>query len=138
MAAHCVPKGRCSVGMTAPHHNRLRHAAKNPPKDSMEFSLLVLRLHEQWQQALQTGSSFNGRETEPDASLLMWHAAPSRLTALYAPAGWLGASLKLPANARDIRWRLLASGAPAGAEPPMNTPKNIDVLFIVVLSPQQS
>ena len=90
--------------------NRLQHAADDPPKESMEFSSLVSRLHQQWQQAVGAGSSFSGRETQPDGSLLIWHATPSRLTALVAPAGWLGASLKLPANARDIRWRLPVSG----------------------------
>jgi signal transduction histidine kinase len=97
--------------------NHLRHTAENPPKDALDFSQLVSRLYEQWQQALRTGSSFNGREAQPDASLLIWHATPSGLTALYAPAGWLGAGLKLPANTDDIRWRLLASSSPAGTEP---------------------
>jgi signal transduction histidine kinase len=97
--------------------NRLSHTSDDPPKDALEFSSLVSRLYEQWQQAIRTGSSFNGREALPDASLLIWHATPSRLAALYAPAGWLGAALKLPANADDIRWKLLASSSPAGAEP---------------------
>jgi signal transduction histidine kinase len=97
--------------------NRLRHTADDPPKDALDFSSLVSRLYDQWQQAQRTGSSFNGRETQPDASLLIWHATPSRLTALYAPAGWLGAGIKLPANAEDIRWRLLASSSLAGTEP---------------------
>jgi len=97
--------------------NRLGHTADDPPKDALDFSLLVSRLYEQWQQALRSGSSSNDRETQPDASLLIWHATPSRLTALYAPAGWLGAGLKLPANADDIRWRLLASNSLAGTDP---------------------
>jgi signal transduction histidine kinase len=97
--------------------NRLRHTADDPPKDALDFSSLVSRLYEQWQQAQRTGSSFNGREVRPDASLLIWHATPLRLTALYAPAGWLGAGIKLPANAEDIRWRLLASGSPADTDP---------------------
>jgi signal transduction histidine kinase len=97
--------------------NRLRHTAENPPKDALDFSTLVSRLYEQWQQALRTGSSFNGRETQPDASLLIWDATPSRLTALYATPAWLGAGIKLPANAEDIRWRLLAASSPAGTEP---------------------
>jgi tetratricopeptide (TPR) repeat protein len=97
--------------------NRLRHTAENPPKDALDFSTLVSRLHEQWQQTLRTGSTFSGREIQPDASLLIWNATPSRLTALYATAEWLDAGIKLPANADDIRWRLLASISPAGTEP---------------------
>ncbi|HXM40038.1 MAG TPA: HAMP domain-containing sensor histidine kinase [Bryobacteraceae bacterium] len=96
--------------------NRIRHTADDPPKDALEFSSLVSRLHEQWQQALRTGSNSSGREARPDASLLIWYSTPTRLTALSAPAGWLGAGLKLPANSGDIRWRLQPSGLPAGAE----------------------
>ena len=97
--------------------NRIRHAADDPPKDAMEFAALVSRLHEQWQQAARTGSNSSDRQAQPDASLLVWYATPTRLTALSAPAGWLGAGLKLPANARDIRWRFMGSGSPSGAQP---------------------
>jgi signal transduction histidine kinase len=83
----------------------------------MEFAALVSRLHEQWQQAARTGSNSSDRQAQPDASLLVWYATPTRLTALSAPAGWLGAGLKLPANARDIRWRFMGSGSPSGAQP---------------------
>jgi signal transduction histidine kinase len=97
--------------------NRILHAADDPPKDSMEFSSLVSRLYEHWHQVVRTGSSSSGREAQPDASLLIWYATPTRLASLLAPAGWLGVSLKLPANAGDIRWRLLPSGSQAGAGP---------------------
>jgi len=97
--------------------NRIRHTAEAPPRDSLEFSALVSRLYEQWQQAVRTGSNSSGRQIQPDASLLIWYATPTRLAALSAPAGWLDASLKLPANAAGIRWRLHASGSPAAAQP---------------------
>jgi signal transduction histidine kinase len=97
--------------------NHIRHTAEEPPKDSLEFSLLVSRLSEEWQKAIRTGSSNNGREPQAAASLLVWYATPARLTALSAPAGWLAASLKLPANASDIRWRLQPSAPQAGAQP---------------------
>jgi len=102
--------------------NRLQHKADDPPKKALEFSSLIASLFDEWQRAVQTASSYNGREAQADASLVLWHATPERLTALFAPAGWLGASMKLPANAGDIRWRLLrnasaASGSKAGAEP---------------------
>jgi signal transduction histidine kinase len=89
----------------------------DPPKDALEFSSLVSRLHEQWQQAVRTGSNSSGRQAQPDASLLIWSATPARLTALSVPAGWLGASLKLPANSADIRWRFQPPGSPAAAQP---------------------
>jgi signal transduction histidine kinase len=97
--------------------NRIRHTSDAPPKDALEFAALVSRLHEQWQRAVRTGANSSGRETQPDASLLIWYATPARLTALSAPAGWLAASLKMPANAADIRWRMATSGAPAAAQP---------------------
>ncbi len=97
--------------------NRIRHTADNPPKDLLELSSLASRLHGQWQQAVRTGSNSSGREAQPDASLLIWYATPTRLTALSAPAGWLGAGLKMPANAADIRWRFPASGSPEVGQP---------------------
>ena len=97
--------------------NRIRRTAESVPKDALEFSLLVSRLHAQWQQTVRTGSNSSGRQVQQDASLLIWYATPQRLAALSAPAGWLGASLKLPVNAADIRWRLADSGAPTGAQP---------------------
>jgi signal transduction histidine kinase len=101
--------------------NRLRHTAEDPPKESVQFSALASRLYEEWQKAVRSGASFSGREAEPDSSLLIWHATPSRLAALFAPPGWLGAGLKLPTNASDIRWKwmapgLSAPGSTAGAE----------------------
>jgi signal transduction histidine kinase/tetratricopeptide (TPR) repeat protein len=97
--------------------NRIRHTADVPPTDALEFSSLVSRLYEHWQQAVRTGSNFSGREAQPDASLTIWYATPGRLTALSAPAGWLTASLKLPASAADIRWRFQPSGSPPAAQP---------------------
>jgi signal transduction histidine kinase len=95
--------------------NRLKGSADDPPKDSFEFSSLVSRLYENWQQAVRTGSSVGGRETEGGTSLLIWRATPSQLTALFVPSGWLGASLRLPATSDDIRWTLQGPGAPAAA-----------------------
>jgi signal transduction histidine kinase len=97
--------------------NRLRHSADVPPKESIEFSALVSRLDEQWQRAVRTGASFSGREAEADGALLMWHATPTKLTAAHAPTGWLSASMKLPFNAADIRWRWMAPGSAASAAP---------------------
>jgi hypothetical protein len=73
-----------------------------PPKEAVALAERVSKLFEQWRQA---GLNFTGRSTEPDGSLLLWQAMPSRLAALSVPAGWLNAALKLPANAGDIRWR---------------------------------
>ena len=97
--------------------NRIRHTADDPPKDSLEFSSLVSRLHAQWQQTVRTALNSRGREVQQDASLLIWYATPERLAAMSAPVGWLGASLKLPVNAADIRWQFQPIGAPPPAEP---------------------
>jgi len=80
----------------------------DPPKEAFGFAERVSQLFAQWRQA---GPNFNGRRSEPDGSLLLWQTTPSRLAVLSVPAGWLDASLKLPANAGDIRWRNDSSAA---------------------------
>lgn len=91
--------------------NRILRTTTEPPEGELEISSLVLRISDQWQRAARTSSSIGGREVRPDASLLIWYATPERLTALLAPAGWLAKTLKLPANAGDIRWKLVSSGS---------------------------
>src|ERR1700678_4491334 len=54
--------------------NRIRHTADVPSTVALEFSSLVSRLYEHWQQAVRTGSNFSGREAQPDASLTIWYA----------------------------------------------------------------
>jgi len=95
--------------------NRIRHTADVPSTVALEFSSLVSRLYEHWQQAVRTGSNFSGREAQPDASLTIWYATLAGLTALSAPAGWLAASLKLPDSATDIRWRFQPCRSPPAA-----------------------
>jgi signal transduction histidine kinase/cytochrome c-type biogenesis protein CcmH/NrfG len=92
---------------------QLRNSSDAPPKASLNFASLVARLYEESQKAIRNGANSNGREFEPDESILLWSATPARLTALYAPPNWLGSSLKLPANARDIRWKWIPPGAKA-------------------------
>ncbi len=96
--------------------NRIQHTTDSPPQDATEFSLLISRLYEQWQQAVRTSSSFNGREVGPDKSLLVWHSTPSRLAALFAPAGWLPGTLKVSANADDIHCQWPVEGSRSGAK----------------------
>ncbi len=93
--------------------NRMRQSAEEPPPNSLALANVVERLHQQWQRAVRSGSSFSGREAKTDSPLLLWHAAPARLAALYASRVWLAANLKLPANASDIRWNWI----PAGGQP---------------------
>jgi signal transduction histidine kinase len=95
--------------------NRLSHTSDAPPKNAAELSSLAALLHKEWQRSILTGASPNDREESADGSLLIWHATPSRLAALSAPTGWLDASLKLPAQAGDIRWRLLGSSEAASS-----------------------
>ncbi len=100
--------------------NRVEHSAKEPPDDSIGFSFLVARLFDEWQRSIRAGTPSSGRETLPDESLLMWHATPSRLTALSLPTVPLRAMVKLPANANDIRWKWQGQwniGEGAGANP---------------------
>ncbi len=86
--------------------NQLRHTAEEPPKDSLDLALAVSRAYE------MARSRSTGREIQSDESLIEWRASAERTAALLAPAGWLGASLKLPPNSSDIRWRLVPPGQP--------------------------
>ncbi|MDQ2898348.1 MAG: HAMP domain-containing histidine kinase [Acidobacteriota bacterium] len=94
--------------------NRLRHSAGGPPRDLLEFSALVSSLYDQWQRAVRSDSGGSVRTMQRDSAPLVWHAAPSRLTALLAPPGWLASGLKLPANASDIHWTPLSAGTTTG------------------------
>ena len=95
--------------------NWLEHTNEDPPKDSMDLSLLVSRLYDQWRPSVRVAESFDTREIAPDQSLLLWHATPLRLTVLSAPAGWLKDVVKLPASARDIGWRWVLTASPSSA-----------------------
>ena len=91
--------------------DRLGINAGQLPQSAVDFAVLVSRLYARWQNAIRADSSAGGREPQPDLSLLVWNATGERLAALVAPRGWLEASLKLPANSGDVRWRLLSTGA---------------------------
>ncbi len=84
--------------------NQLRHTAEEPPKDSLDLALAVSRVYD------MARSRSTGRQIQSDESLLEWYATSERTAALVAPAGWLGASLKLPPNSSDIRWRFVPPG----------------------------
>jgi len=96
--------------------NRLQHTGEEPPKDLAEFSSLVSSLHEQLQRAIRSSSNSGSRQIQPDSGLVVWHAEPSHLTALFLPPGWLASALKLPTNASDIRWRVSTPVSAAGPE----------------------
>jgi signal transduction histidine kinase len=89
--------------------------AEEPPRDLVDFSILVSGLFNRWQNARSQGSNSSSRQLQPDQSLLLWSATSDRITALLAPPDWLTSSIKLPANSGDIRWRLLSLSAAKGA-----------------------
>jgi two-component system phosphate regulon sensor histidine kinase PhoR len=97
--------------------NRLLHSDQEPPRDLAEFSSLVSSLYQRWQGEMHSGSNSSGRQIQPDSSLLVWHAGPSHLTALFLPPNWLASALKLPANANDIHWKVSTSVPVNGPEP---------------------
>jgi signal transduction histidine kinase len=86
-----------------------------PPKASVEFSVLVGSLFSRFQNAQAQGSNTSGRELQPDGSLLLWNARPDRLSAVVAQPDWLNSAAKLPTGSGDIRWSLLSLDAAKGA-----------------------
>lgn len=91
--------------------DRLGLDAGQLPQPAVDFAVLVSRLYARWQSAIRADASAGGREPQPDLSLLVWNATGERLAALVAPRRWLEASLKMPANSGDVRWKLLSAGA---------------------------
>jgi signal transduction histidine kinase len=90
--------------------NRLLHSDQQPPGDLSGLAFLVSSLYERWRGEIHTGSISSGRQMQPDTSLLLWHAGPTQVTALFMPPNWLASALKLPANANDISWKMSISG----------------------------
>jgi len=84
-----------------------------PPKAPLDLSVLVSELYDRWQGAIRAGSSSSGRDSRPDSSLLVWSAAPERLSALVTPPDWMSSTLKLPVNSGDVYWTLLSPGQSA-------------------------
>jgi hypothetical protein len=92
---------------------RIGIAAGQPPQSSIDFAALVSDLYDRWQRSTPAGTNASVRVQQPDSSLLMWNLTRQRLAALVTSAGWLDSSLRLPANLRDVRWKLLVPGVPA-------------------------
>ena len=85
---------------------QLRGKLEKPPGPSLDFSALVSDLFDRWQSVRSLNDSGGGR-TRLGTSLLIWNAKPERMSVLVTPENWLDAALMLPANARDIRWKLI-------------------------------
>ncbi len=98
--------------------NRWQQTSDNPPAHSLDLSLFLLHLHDQWRRSARPEASYVSREITSKGSLLIWHATPLRLVVLSAPPGWLVSVIKLPASARNVRWQWAESGAsPIDAAP---------------------
>jgi signal transduction histidine kinase len=105
------PLGRDTFALYWSELDRLGISAGSPPRSSMDFSVLVSDLYDQWQSAHAPGSRASGRRTLQDSSLLLWNSTPDHLSALITTPDWLNSSLKLPADANDIQWKFLRTGA---------------------------
>ncbi len=85
-------------------------APGSPPKQAIDFSTLAAELYNRWQIAQSSGTSSNGRESNPDSSLLIWNSSSNGLGALLTSPDWLETTLKLPPNSTDVHWKLLLAG----------------------------
>ncbi|MGA8027606.1 MAG: HAMP domain-containing sensor histidine kinase [Bryobacteraceae bacterium] len=89
--------------------NRWQKISDNPPKEDFEFSLLITHLYDRWLKMRATAEGTVTREMTADGSLLMCDATQSRLAALFAAPGWRIDAINLPASARDIQLRWIAT-----------------------------
>jgi signal transduction histidine kinase len=88
-------------------------SAGQPPRSSIDFSVLVSHLYDRWQSSQSKEPEASGRMLQSDSSLLVWNSTPDHLTALVTPPGWLSSNMKLLVNTSDVRWRLLGTGTSA-------------------------
>ena len=95
--------------------DQLGTPAGQPPQAACAFAVLVSELYDRCKIAARTGASSNGRDPQPDSSLLLWNISPDHAGALLTSPGWLQSSLTFPPNASKVSWKLLSPGAPAEA-----------------------
>jgi signal transduction histidine kinase len=88
---------------------------EQPPKNLVDFAVLVSGLFSHWQNARSQGTNSSSRQLQPDQALLLWNATSDRTSALLEPPDWLTGSIKLPSNSGDIQWKLLSPSAAKGA-----------------------
>jgi signal transduction histidine kinase len=93
--------------------SQLGIAAESPPADAFEYANLVSTLYEKWTRPTLADEGLNGQVPRANAPSVLWNAKRERLCALVPPANWLESTLKLPLDARNVRWKLLARGETA-------------------------
>ncbi|MBV8398363.1 MAG: HAMP domain-containing histidine kinase, partial [Acetobacteraceae bacterium] len=91
--------------------DRLGTPAGEPPQSAFAFAVLVSELYTRCKVAGRSGASSNGRDPQPDSSLLLSNITPDHAGALLASPDWLQSSLMMPANAADIGWKILSPNA---------------------------
>ncbi len=84
----------------------------SPPQASLEFTNVVNDLYRRWQAGRSQGQNSSGRELEPDGAILVWNSTADRISAMLTPPNWLSSGPGQVRNSGEVRWRLLASGAP--------------------------
>ena len=80
-----------------------------------DFSVLVLRLYEQWQRMVHLSALGEVTVMQPDGSLLILYGTQAHLAALITAPDWLASNLGKRPTSNDIRWTWLRSGSPAAA-----------------------
>ncbi len=91
---------------------RLGLQPSDPPQASVEFATLVNDLYGRWQAARSQSQNSSGREMKRDGAILVWNSTSDRMSAMLTPPDWLTSGLILPRDSGEVRWRLLAAGAP--------------------------
>jgi two-component system, OmpR family, phosphate regulon sensor histidine kinase PhoR len=84
--------------------------AGEPPADAIDFANLVAALYEKWRRATVEEQGVHGQLPQANAAPVLWNATTARLCAFVAPLNWLDSTLRLPAEAGNLRWKLLFPG----------------------------
>jgi len=86
-------------------------SAGQPPQSEVRLAVLVSELHDRWIAANRSAASADGREPQPDNSLLLWTTTPERAGGALTAPNWLESSLAVPAKASDVGWKF-SDGTP--------------------------
>jgi len=89
--------------------NQLGLSPQGPPEDATNFANLVGTIYTKFRRPTVSEQGANGQFEQENLAPVLWNATTEHVIAFIAPANWLESTLRLPADAGNIRWRILSS-----------------------------